>query len=63
MDHRTALEVLRLDHLEKQARAYHDRGRESGNARLMVRAARLEEAANAKMMAIARVEVSTYRTD
>lgn len=61
MDHRTSKEVLRLSSLEKLAKAYQDRAQREGNTARLIRAARLEMAVDAKMMAIVMGEVSTYR--
>jgi hypothetical protein len=63
MDHRVALEILRLDRLEKRAQAYRESGMRSGNLRRCRRAADLELAAHARSMAIVGDEVSTYRRD
>jgi hypothetical protein len=60
MDYATCLEVLRLDRLEKRAEAYLKNGLESGKRLVVVRAARLLEAASNRGTAIAMREVKPY---
>jgi hypothetical protein len=60
VDHSTAREVLRLDRLEKRARAHQERAFETSNTARAMRAARLETAVYAKMMEIVGREVTTY---
>ncbi len=60
MDHHTAVEVLRLDRLEKRANAHLERGLRAGNTASVRRAARLETAIHVKLMSILGSEVTTY---
>ena len=54
-------EVSRLDRLEKRALAYFKIGRSKANLARLVRATRLEAAANAKMIKILTHEIEAYR--
>lgn len=56
-----ASEVSRLDRLERRARAYFHIGRTKSNLGRLVRAARLETAANARMIKILTQEIEAYR--
>jgi hypothetical protein len=58
MNHDTAMQILRLSRLETKAREYRERAAQCGNVPRMLRAARLEEAANAKVMSFG--EVTSY---
>jgi hypothetical protein len=60
MDYRVAREVLRLDRLEKRARAHQRAAIQTSNTARAMRAARLQTAVHAKMMAIVGGEVTTY---
>lgn len=57
MDPRTVSEVLRLDRLEKRAKSYFLRGQERNSLPRLVRAARLETKANARMIKIMTREI------
>ncbi|GLR67976.1 hypothetical protein GCM10010909_26570 [Acidocella aquatica] len=58
-----APKIQRLEWLEKQAQIYQAIGRQNRNQTFMFRAARLEEAVNAKIMAIVTSDVSTFSND
>lgn len=62
MNHEVPAKTLRLKLLEGRAEAHHQRAMESGNAHRASRAAKLLEAVDAKLSAIARAEVSPYRS-
>lgn len=57
MGPQTVSEVWRLDRLEKRAQAYFSIGRTKSNLTRLVRAARLETAANARMIKIITAEI------
>jgi hypothetical protein len=62
MDHTAiACERIRLYRLQQRADAHLRRGIDTGNKRLICRAAKLLELANAKFMALG-LEVDTYRS-
>lgn len=56
----TDSEVSRLDRLEQRARTYFHIGRAKSNLSRLVRAARLETAANARMIKIITAEIEAY---
>jgi hypothetical protein len=62
MDHQLAKKVLRLSRLSERARAYYKRAWDENNVTRMLRAAHLEEAAEAKLTMIVMGEVSAYRS-
>jgi len=60
VNHHTALELMRLETLQKRAQAHRDSARRSGNIARMSRAARLETAACAKETRLVMGEIETY---
>lgn len=60
MDHQSARALLRLDRLEKRARAHQERAMDAGKTARVMRAARLQTAVEVKMMGIVGSEVTTY---
>jgi hypothetical protein len=59
MDHCTISEVLRLNRLENRAKTYFKAGKAKGDLTRLVRAARLETAANSKMIKIITWEIES----
>jgi hypothetical protein len=60
MDNRVAQEVLRLDRLEKRARAHQQAAIRTSNTARAMRAARLQTAVHARIGAIVGGKVTTY---
>jgi hypothetical protein len=56
----TASEVSRLNRLERRAQAYFHIGRSKSNLGRLVRATRLETAANARMLKMITAEIEAY---
>lgn len=61
MDYRTTSEMLRLNRLEQRAKSYFRIGRAKSDLTRLVRAARLETAANARLVKLLTREIEAYR--
>ena len=61
MDYRTTSELLRLNRLEKQAQSYFEIGLARADLTRQVRAARLETAANSRLLKIMTREIEAFR--
>lgn len=60
MDHRAAIEVLRLHRLEERAHVHYETAMRTGNTARAIKAARLETAVNAKIMSVLGQEIRPY---
>lgn len=61
MDYRTTSEMLRLNRLEQRAKSYFKIGCTKSDLTRLVRAARLETAANSRLVKLMTQEIEAYR--
>jgi hypothetical protein len=61
MDYRTTSEMLRLNRLEQRAKSYFKIGCTKSDLARLVRAARLETAANSRLVKLMTQEIEAYR--
>ena len=61
MDYRTTSELLRLNRLEKRAQTYFKIGAARADLMRQMRAARLETAANSRLLRIMTREIEAFR--